>query len=166
MGQVEVIRAAPEQEPVFANLLELYAHDFSAFHPVELEADGRFVYKKLPLYWSEAARHPFLLRVDGKWAGFALVKRGSEISGDANVWDVAEFFVVRGYRKHGVGTDAAQQVWRMFPGRWEVRVMESNEGAMHFWEHAIAALAGEAVESVRVERGGGWWRVFSFESAA
>jgi hypothetical protein len=30
------IQAAPEQEPILANLLELYAHDFSEFHNVAI----------------------------------------------------------------------------------------------------------------------------------
>ncbi len=41
-AQVEIVAAAREEEPVLANLLELYAHDFSDFHEVELGADGRF----------------------------------------------------------------------------------------------------------------------------
>jgi hypothetical protein len=42
--------------------------------------------------------HLFYLLVvepSGRLAGFALVKRGSEITGDEYVWDMAEFFVVR-----------------------------------------------------------------------
>jgi hypothetical protein len=65
-----------EQSPILANLLELYAHDFSEFQPLDISLDGRFGYKSLPLYWSESNRHPFLIRFDGKLAGFALVKRG------------------------------------------------------------------------------------------
>lgn len=166
LRQVEVIPAPPEHQAVLAGLLELYAQDFSAFYRIEVEADGQFVYKKLPLYFSEEGRHAFLLRVDDQWAGFALVQRGSEVSGDASVWDVAEFFVARAFRKRGIGTDAAHQVWRMFPGRWEVRVMESNDGAWRFWECAIAAFTGKAVDAIRVERDGEWWRVFSFEGGA
>src|SRR5712664_3525928 len=80
---IEVIRAAAEQEPVMANLLELYAHDFSEFHDVYLRNDGRFgCYKNLSLYWREPDRHPFLVWVDDKLAGLVLVKRGSEVSGN------------------------------------------------------------------------------------
>src|SRR5271163_3377003 len=50
-----------------------------------------FGYKSLPLYWSESNRHPFLIRSHGKLAGLALVKRGSEISDNQEVWDMAEF---------------------------------------------------------------------------
>jgi predicted acetyltransferase len=163
-AHIEVIPARPEQEPILANLLELYAHDFSEFHDLELGADGRFGYSRLPLYWSEPSRHPFLVWVDGKLAGLVLVKRGSEVSGNETVWDMAEFFVLRGYRRRGVGTKVAHQVWRRFGGLWEVRVMESNSPACDFWAHAISILTGQAIQPVRVERDGQCWTLFSFES--
>ena len=50
VANIELIPAAPDQEPVLANLLELYSHDFSEFHEIELGADGRFGYPSLPLY--------------------------------------------------------------------------------------------------------------------
>lgn len=128
-AHIEIIPAAAEQQPILANLLELYAHDFSEFHDLDLGPDGRFGCKRLPLYWSEPGRHPFLVRVDGKLAGFVFVKRGSEVSGDETVWDMAEFFVVRGYRRRGIGTEIAHEVWKRFPGLWEVRVMQSNNAA-------------------------------------
>src|ERR1044072_3049496 len=101
---VEVIPAPLDQRPVLANLLELYAHDFSEFVDLNLGPDGRFGYEHLRLYWEEPGRHPFLIKAGGHLAGFVLVRRGSEISRDAGVWDVAEFFVVRGFRGLGVGT--------------------------------------------------------------
>ena len=52
-AHIEIVAAAAEQEPVLANLLQLYAHDFSEFHDVPMLADGRFAkYKPLHLYWS------------------------------------------------------------------------------------------------------------------
>jgi hypothetical protein len=98
---IEVTPAAPEQEPVLANLLELYGHDFSEFQDLDLGPDGRFGYKGLPLYWSEPDRHRFLVTVAGRLAGLVLVKRGSELWGNEIVWDMAEFFVIRGYRRRG-----------------------------------------------------------------
>ena len=163
-AHIEVIPAQPDQEAILANLLELYLHDFSEFRDLELEPDGTFGYRRLSLYWSESGRHPFLVWVEGKLAGFILVKRGSEVSGDETAWDVAEFFVLRGYRRRGIGTQIALEVWRRFPGQWEVRVMESNVSARDFWAHAISILTGEAIKPVRVEKDGEWWTLFSFES--
>jgi len=163
-GHIEVIPAAAEQEPILANLLELYAHDFSEFLDLELGADGRFGYKRLALYWSEPGRQPFLVRIDGKLAGLVLVKKGSDVSGNTTVWDMAEFFVIRGYRRRGIGTQIAHEVWKRFPGAWEVRVMESNIPAYHFWARAISRFMGEEIHSVRVEKSGECWNLFSFES--
>lgn len=164
LDHLELIPATSEQEPIVANMLELYAHDFSEFHNLELGADGRFGYRDLPLYWRESDRHPFLVRTDGNLAGFVLLKKGSEISGNETAWDMAEFFVVRGYRRRGIGTEIAHEVWRKFPGRWEIRVMLSNHSAHHFWEHAIALFAGQAIHSVRVEKSGKCWHLFSCEA--
>jgi predicted acetyltransferase len=162
-AHIEVIPATEEQEPILANLLELYAHDFSEFSDLELGPDGRFGYRDLSLFWREPDRHPFLVRIDGRLAGLILVKRGSAISGDQAVWDMAEFFVARGYRRRGIGTKMAHEVWRRVPGRWEVRVMESNSSALLFWERAVREFADQATPSVRFEKDGKWWHVFTFE---
>jgi predicted acetyltransferase len=144
--ELEVIPATAEQQPTLANLLELYADDFSEFHPLEIGASGRFGYPSLPLYWSEPGRYPLLIRMGGNLAGFVLVKRGSEVSGNLTVWDMAD------------------EVWRRFPGPWEVRVMQSNLSAHHFWECAISAFAGEAPHPVFAEKGGKHWKLYSFNS--
>jgi predicted acetyltransferase len=155
--------ALREQSSILANLLELYAHDFSGFHPLEIGPDGRFGYKSLPLYWSEPNRHPFLIRFHGKLAGLALVKRGSEISDSQEVWDMAEFFILRGWRRHRLGTLAAQAVWRRFPGSWEVRVTQSNPSAISFWTRAISDFVRGPIQPVRIEKDCKSWQLFSFE---
>ncbi len=162
--RIELVPAAPEQEPVIANLLELYSHDFSELYSLEVGSDGRFGYKRLSLCWSDPGRHPFMIEVDGGLVGFALVKRGSGVSKGKTVRDVAEYFVVRAYRGRGIGIKAARQVWGTFPGPWEVRVMQSNRAATIFWRRAIAAFTGQAPHSARIGKDGESWFVFSFES--
>ena len=162
--RVEVLPAAWEQEPVLANLLELYAHDFSELRDLDVGEDGRFGYGALPLYWTEPGRFPFLVRVDGRLAGLVLLRRGSAISGEEAVWDMAEFFVVRGYRRRRIGTQVAHEVWRRFPGRWEVRVIEKNDAVRRFRQGAISSFTGEEIHSVAFEREGSAWVLFLFES--
>ena len=156
--QVEVTAAAAAEEAAIANLLELYAHDFSEFLALEVGPDGRFGYPPLSSYWLEAGRHPFLVRVEGRLAGFILVKR------EAAAWDMAEFFVLRRYRKRGVGVRAAHLIWSRFPGVWEVRVLEANP-AVKFWERAIARFVGKSLTSISREVKGRRWRTFSFEAS-
>lgn len=161
---VKVIAAAPDQEPILANLIELYAHDFSEIADLQLNADGRFGYAPLPLYWQESNRHPFLVTANDKLAGFALVKQGSEITGDEDVWDMAEFFIARGYRRHGAGKIVAHEIWRNFPGRWEVRVVEQNRGGLAFWNHAVASFTGAQVAASVRRINNKTWHIFSFNA--
>lgn len=161
---VEVTPALPEEEPILANLLELYAYDFSEFIDLELGADGRFGYKSLPLYWRESARHPFLVRVNGNLAGFVFVRRGSQVSESRYVWDMTEFFIVRGYRRLGIGMKVTQDIWNRLPGMWEVRVTDRNRKAKEFWARAVSEFIGEAIEPNTFEKDGKLWHVYSFES--
>lgn len=163
--RVQVVPATAEQEPVLANLLELYVHDFSQLLALNLGENGRYGYPGLRSYWQEAGRFPFLIREEGALAGFALVKRGPAIGGGADVFDMAEFFVARGCRRRGVGAEAAHQVWRRLPGLWEIRVMRANAAALGFWERAIGDFAGQAVPAVPFESGNRSWMLFQFQSA-
>lgn len=161
--KIEIVPALKEQEPVLANLLELYSYDFSEFIDLKLGADGRFGYKHLSLYWKEPDRYPFLVMINDYPGGFVFVRKGSGISDDKDVWDMAEFFILRGYRGLGIGTKAAHEIWKKFPGKWEVRVMDRNQKAIKFWKRSISEFLGKEIDSVPLDKDGVGWHVFSFE---
>lgn len=158
--------ATAADQPLIANLLELYVHDVSdVFTEVALGADGRFGYPKLPLYFSEPERRSaFVTRSDGRVAGFVLATRGSPAATDPDVCDVAEFFVLKRYRRGGVGEAAAFALFRRMPGKWTVRVAEQNTPALAFWSRTVAKFThGAAVEQTLPGEPRAW-RVFSFVS--
>ena len=101
---------------------------------------------------------------NGHFAGFVFVRGGSEITDDSGVWDMAEFFIVRGFRRLGVGMKVAQEIWKKFPGKWKVRVIDRNQKAKDFWGRAINEFLGKTIEPVRLDKDGEGWHVFSFES--
>lgn len=130
MPSVKVTPADVGDEPVLRRLLELYRHDFSEFDDGDVDDGGTFGYPYLHLYWLESDRHPFIIRVDGRLAGFALV-RGNETR------KIAEFFVMRKYRRRGVGREVASDVFARFPGPWRVHQVPGNDAAVAFWRQAI-----------------------------
>jgi predicted acetyltransferase len=161
---VEINPAPMELEPLLANLFELYAHDFSEFVELEIGPDGRFGNASLSLYWKEPGRHPFLIKVSDRPAGFALVREGSRNSGAKDVLDMAEFFIIRGCRRQGIGMKAAQAIWRRFPGKWEIRVRDRNRGAKEFWAGTISTFVGKTIQPTTLQREGVLWHIFSFKS--
>ena len=130
--------ATADDAPVLANLLEFYLHDLSEAFPLDVKADGRYGYQWLPLYWTEPhKRFAFLIRVGGRLAGCILVTRGSPATHDPDDLDVAEFFILRRYRRCGIGRRAAVLLWNRMAGKWIVRVLEANRAGMLFWEPVI-----------------------------
>src|SRR6187549_2797253 len=161
---VRIDLASDAERGLLANLLELYIHDMSEAFAVRLGADGRFGYPRLMSYWSEPeTRFPFLIRQNDQLVGFALAQRGSPMSDDPDVFDVAEFFVLRSARRSGVGARAAKLLWDRLPGRWIVRVAEANLGGLPFWTRTIQNYAG--ADATPTQRGvePNRWFVFAFD---
>ena len=157
--------ATADSAPLLSNLLELYMHDLSGIFPIEVGDEGRFGYGKLPVYWSEPDTHfAFVIRYRARVAGFALVSCGSPATDDPEDLDVAEFFVLRSYRRSGVGRCAAFLLWNRLPGRWIVRVSAANRTGLSFWETAVGEYTQGAFS--RQEHPGKLhvFRVFSFRS--
>ena len=148
---VSVLPAPPSQRALMERLLQLYLYDFSEFAPRhtihgEVDANGLFPYPRgLDSYWQEPEREPLLIRADGAVAGFVLVNRWSALDRPLDR-AVAEFFVLRKYRRTGVGTRAAHATFLRHPGRWEVAVAAYNPAALQFWRRAAESVPGGAQE--------------------
>jgi predicted acetyltransferase len=141
LSEVEVRSAGLTEKDVVDQLLELYLHDLSGLTGADVGSHGRYGYFFLDDYWIEPDRHPFLLRVDGHLAGVALVGSGTP-------HDMAEFFVMRKYRRQRVGARAARALFRMFPGDWQVRQIAANTAATSFWRAVIPAPFTEGTTEI------------------
>lgn len=133
---VQIAPAGAEERSVLAALLQLYVYDFSETLGLDVGDDGRY---RMP---PTEGRDAFLVRVDGKLAGFALHLGKSRLTGEDGVHDVAEFFVLQRYRRAGVGEQAARWLFDRFPGRWEVRQKAENLRAIAFWRRVIDRYTG------------------------
>ena len=129
--------------------MQLYLYDLGGDR-WRVEVDGTFApaswHKR---FWARRGKHHFVIRVDGRLAGFALVNDRAQFAGDG-VREIGEFFVLRRYRRRGLGTCAAEALFARFPGRWEVAELVWNTPARRFWRRVITRCAsGEIVERRR-----------------
>ncbi|MEM7249212.1 MAG: hypothetical protein AAF533_28110 [Acidobacteriota bacterium] len=162
---VTLVRATQADALLLENLLSLYLHDLSAIYPMEPNPDGRFVYDRLPLYWTEPdRRRAYLIESEDRVAGFALTSRGSPATDDPEDLDTSEFFILRADRRSGIGKQAAHRLWDEQPGRWVVRVPEVNRAGSPFWRETVSGYTGGDFSvgewSGRPER----WAVYTFAS--
>ena len=134
---VEVKKGLGDHKPILERLMQLYLYDFSEIEGGDLNRKGLFEYKYLDSYWTESGRFPFLIYVDDKIAGFVLVSSHTYLHKKRQARCITEFFVVRKYRRQGVGRTVAFRIFDRFPGKWEVQETKSNLMAQRFWRRII-----------------------------
>jgi len=133
---------ADDDYAVAANLARFYIYDMAEHLGWHFPPDGLFdSADRFANYWGkpgpnawppEWRGHPFLIRVDGHPAGFALIK---QIGGAT--FDMGEFFVGRQHRRRSLGRSAAIALFEKFRGDWEVREIPANVPAQAFWRRII-----------------------------
>ncbi|MFD3450112.1 GNAT family N-acetyltransferase [Microbacteriaceae bacterium 4G12] len=144
---LEVEQVKQEDKIVVKHLMQLYKYDFTEFDPEDVNERGLYEYTYLDDYWREPTRFPFLINVNDVYAGFALIREVTE--NDRTYYSMAEFFVMKKYRRNGTGKQAAFQLFRHFPGCWQVAEMEENIPAQAFWRNIIAAYTNNKYEEIR-----------------
>ncbi len=142
------------------NLFQLYIHDMAEWFDIDTEADGSYSYDTSSIW--KNGYDAYLAKLGDSLAGFALIGRADEWLGDVGGHDVHEFFVIRRYRRNGLGQRMATLLWNELPGEWLVRVLEANAPACLFWRRVISKYSlGAYTEEVRIV-GGRPWRFFRF----
>lgn len=152
-NRISLERGEPHQRATLTNLVQLYIHDFSEFLSVQgkLTAgeDGRFAdLLRLDEYWSAPDRSVWFIRAGGQLAGFALLNKRSHCDRPVD-FNMGEFFVMRTFRRDGVGARAAVDLIQMHPGQWEIAVSARNTPALAFWPRVIAAAGARDVEHLQ-----------------
>ncbi len=137
--EITINPASSEDLSVVQNLGRFYVYEMSRYCGFlkgwETPSNGLYECIDLSVYWNESNRYPFLIKIDNELAGFVLVNKiGSSPEVD---WNMGEFFIVSKYQKKGVGHKVAVQIFKQFPGVWEVMQIPENKGAINFWEKVI-----------------------------
>lgn len=140
--ETEIKPIKKHERPVLENLMQFYFYDFSAFNGADVTETGQFgEYPYTSLHWTEENRHPYFIQHQGNIAGFVLVSK--IILDTRNYYSISEFFVLKKFRKLGVGRKAAFSIFDRFTGEWEVTQIISNHPAQAFWRKVIGEFTNE-----------------------
>ncbi len=154
MPSVQFIPATLEHYDALYNLAQLYQYDFSEFLPGEVDGNGQYPYIDVRRYLTHRGHKAYLARSNGYWCGFVLVsdhlhrRRG----GDGRY--LAEFFVMRRYRRQGIGRELAFKTFDTYRGYWEVAEVGSNGPAQTFWRKVIGEYTRGRYEEKTINEDG------------
>ena len=133
----ELIPVKDEQKNTIYNLMQLYTYELSFYEDettkFNLLENGLYEMNEyLELYWKKDERHPYILKCNGKLAGFVLYR-----CTENGLNEISEFFVLNKYRKINAGTYMAGEIFKLYKGKWEIRTLLKNKRAQSFWRKVI-----------------------------
>lgn len=168
MATIQLIPATQADYPIIYNLARFYAYDISEFFADqpgwEMEDDGLYgVGVDYNTYFTNPESHPFLIRYKGELAGFVMVDKDSIDPGAE--FNMAQFFILRTYKRKGLGRYIATECFAQFKGAWEVHVLPENTIAYHFWRSVISQFTHNNFHEIRLKNKEGEERIaFEFSS--
>ncbi len=134
---IEIRKAKLKEKETVNNLFQLYEYDFSEYYLDDVDEKGLYPsYKYLDLYFIEDNRDLYIVTVDEKIAGFFMINKYPAFL-PIGTNSIAEFFILKKYRKNGLGSFAFNFIFNNYKGRMEIKVLKKNKPAALFWDKVI-----------------------------
>ncbi|SET71532.1 Predicted acetyltransferase [Oceanobacillus limi] len=159
-----------EDRSILSNLIQLYRYDSSEFDDHVVNRHGLYPYKYLDHQWTDDYRRPFIVKVDGEIAGFVLLildvpNEFTKLSSAEKTIVISDFFMMRKYRRKGIGKQVAFLLFQQFAGSfWEVKQTISNKPAYEFWNRIIREYTGSNYTEVVIQNESWNGPIFVFQS--
>ena len=80
-------------------------------------------------------RYAYLLYSDNTISGFALVRQEHEL------WEMAEFYVLPEFRRHGLALTCATDIFHKHPGKWKIGYNKHNQPSRALWQKLAERLS-------------------------
>lgn len=150
--RIKLVHATSQQRGVVRQLYELYCHDFSPLTGFDLGDDGYWTGDDFLAPWPDDRLQIYLVRAAERWAGFAWIARGSYLDpAIEHHYLMDEFFILRKYRRQGLGEQVAVRLFNSFEGVWEVGETLENVEAQAFWRLVIGRYTDHHFQEITVD---------------
>jgi predicted acetyltransferase len=123
-----------DEVTVIQNLFEFAVYDLSELNNANIKKSGLFEPKiNAAELYKDNNCYIYTIQVDDQLAGFVIVKYIKE----EQLYYLNHFFILRKYRKQGIGRRAACEVFDRFKGSWRVSQFEWNMLEQLFWRNVL-----------------------------
>ncbi|CEK11363.1 GNAT family N-acetyltransferase [Legionella hackeliae] len=171
VSQLQILKATLDDYPTIQNMARFYVYDMSRYcgfmnDEWACPSDGLYESYDFKIYFEDAKRQAFLIKVGDELAGFALLnKEGTQLHTD---WNMGEFFILAKFQRAGIGSHVAQELWKTYPGVWEISVIPENTSALAFWRRVVSTFTAghytEALKTVDYDRHQSKRYILSFDT--
>lgn len=153
---VALRRTTPHDHRALVQLMQFFLYEMSDINAQDVDRYGRFGTSSLQPYFLLHTTAAFLIIVDGRIGGFVLVGTHSLLEPHFRGHSCLAFFVMKRYRRCGVGRAAATQLFTMLPGQWEIATFATHTVGHAFWRSVLDSYTNGAYKERWLQAGS--WR--------
>lgn len=155
---LRLLHVDEETRPVWDRLFQLYLHDMSENTGQEPGLDGAFPTRP---YDDNESSSRLIVLLRNKPAGLVSL-RSCAGTADLLKRQLDDFFILRCYRRLGIGEEVARMVFDSHPGNWQAGVNLSNESGRLFLRQVVRRYTYRQCRELNTSDGEGV--VFEFTS--
>lgn len=148
LEDVKIEKVDYENKQVLKNIYQLYLHDLSQYNYEDIDTKGLYDVNFLDLFWEKEGLSAFFIKLNEKLIGLILLQSGKYAPPSGEDYYISEFFILKKYRRNGIGKKAVGILFDMFPGKYLLGQMPNNNPAIKFWKSVYLQLELDFIESL------------------
>ncbi|MBG9549181.1 GNAT family N-acetyltransferase [Cytobacillus firmus] len=149
---VKIVKAAIADRDIVRNMYAFYLHDLTKYTDgLHVNDEGTFEFDAFSLIWDKEGIEPYLIKSDGKLAGFLLLLRAPFLT--KADYCINDFFLYNSFRGKSVGQAAVGLLFSDYKGTFYIEQLNRNKPAVRFWEKVYRDYQLEVQETLRMEDG-------------
>ncbi len=151
---VKLVPVSAANYHTIQNMARFYVYDMSEYlghqRGWEIPLNGLYECIDFKKYWDNPEKQfPFFIYYKDEIAGFAIIDKEGR-SPDVE-YNMAQFFVIRKFKRKRIGEFAACECFNRFTGKWNVMCLPENTGAYNFWVSIISRYTKGKFEEHKLE---------------
>jgi predicted acetyltransferase len=152
---MRITKVEQDGKEILKNLMTLFLHDLSEFNSnlTMNPTNGLFEFDVFEWFFEKEGLTPFFIHVEDRIIGFILLQSGPFSNQEFADYVLNSFFILKKYRRKGLGRAACQLFFEQFPGRYAISQILTNTPAILFWRNLYQSLDIEFNEKEEIEEG-------------
>ncbi|WP_179281108.1 GNAT family N-acetyltransferase [Paenibacillus sp. XY044] len=152
---MKITRVEKSDKDILKQLIALFLHDLSEFNrDLEMNSsNGLFEFDVLDWFFEKDGLTPYFIYKKDKIIGFILLQSGPFSNQKFADYVLNSFFILKKYRRQGLGKEACKAFFTQLPGRYAVSQIKTNTPAIQFWRNIYESFYIEFYEKEELEEG-------------
>jgi predicted acetyltransferase len=152
---MQITKVEQNGKDILRQLITLFLHDLSEFNSdLEInQSNGLFEFDVFEWFFEKEGLTPFFIHEEDKIIGFILLQSGQFSNQEFADYVLNSFFIIKKYRRRGLGKEACKEFFKQFPGRYAISQVKTNTPAIHFWKSIYKSFSIEFYEKEEIEEG-------------